>query len=218
MPEAQAPIAAGVPARSERQIWAAPGGRHDEVVEASRIILPGLIGILGAFLVIAPLTMGGDVSFLLDKNKVEVAKERLRIQSALYRGADEKGRPFTLRAGSAVQRSSAQPVVQLDQLSAKIELEGGPATLRAARGHYDVTREQVMVDGQINFTTANGYDLETRDATLDLKTRQLESGGNVSGKVPQGSFSADRMEADLDQHIVRLTGNARLRIVPGRAK
>ncbi len=204
--------------RSARQLWAAPGGRHDRVVEMSRVGLPVLIGVLAAFLVMAPLTMSGDVSFLLDKNKVEVAKERLRIQSALYRGADEKGRAFSLRAGSAVQKSSAEPIVRLSTLAAQISLPDGPANLNADTGRYDMARQQVMVDGPIHFTAANGYDLKTNDATLDLKTRKLQSGGAVTGVVPQGRFSADKMNADLETHVVTLDGNARLRIVPRRTR
>ena len=65
---------------------------------------------------------------------------------------------------------------------------------------------------------SNGYDLKTHDATVDLKKRTMASGGAVTGTVPQGSFSADRMHADLDQRSVRLDGHAHLRIVPGRAR
>ena len=35
------------------------------------------------------------------RNKVEVIDERLRVDNAMYRGADDKGRPFSLTAGEA---------------------------------------------------------------------------------------------------------------------
>ncbi|RZM17607.1 MAG: LPS export ABC transporter periplasmic protein LptC, partial [Sphingomonas sp.] len=82
-------------ARSPRQVWAAPGSRHDRVVGLARLGLPTAIGVLTAFLVMAPLTAGGDVSFVLDKNKVEVAQERMKLQAAQYRGQDSKGQAFT---------------------------------------------------------------------------------------------------------------------------
>ncbi|MEN2786332.1 LPS export ABC transporter periplasmic protein LptC [Sphingomonas qilianensis] len=202
--------------RSERQIWAAPGSSHDRFVRFSAFALPVAIGVLAAFLVMAPLTTRGDVSFLLDKNKVEVAKERLRLQSARYRGEDNERRPFTLTAGSAVQRSSSEQVVQLNALSAELQMPEGPARLVANKGHYDMASEQVKVDGAVRFQAANGYKIDTHDATVDLKTRKLQSGGAVTGTVPQGNFSAQSMKADLDTHVVTLDGNARLRIVPGR--
>jgi len=36
--------------------------------------------------------------------------------------------------------------------------------------------------------------------------------------MPLGHFSADRMNADLERHIVRLDGHARLHIVQRRAR
>lgn len=203
--------------RSRRKRWARPGSSHDHIVRTVLLILPAGIGVLGAFLVMAPLFMGGDVSFVLDKNKVDVASERLRIQSARYRGEDAKGQPFVLRAGSAVQKSSAEPVVQLRDLAAGIRLSDGPAEVRAERGRYDMDTEQVAIDGPIVFRSADGYQLDTRDATMDLKTRRLTGTGQIDGRTPLGTFSGNRMTADLDQRTVRIDGNARLRIDPKRA-
>ncbi|HVF93594.1 MAG TPA: LPS export ABC transporter periplasmic protein LptC [Sphingomonas sp.] len=204
--------------RTARQIWAAPGSSHDRVVGLARIGLPTAIGVLAAFLVMAPLTAAGDVSFVLDKNKVEVAKERLKIQAAQYRGQDAKGQPFSLNAGSAIQKSSAEAVVELSKLSARLQLSDGPAQIVAETGRYDMDTEQVKLDGPLNFRAANGYDLKTRDATIDMKARTLVSGGAVTGTVPQGSFSANKMRANLEEQTVTLDGNARLRIVPRGTK
>ena len=202
------------PVRTKRELWALPGSTHDRLIAVLQIMLPMGIGVLAAFLVMAPLLMGGDTSFVLDKNKVDVAKERLKIQRAQYRGADSKGQPFQLDAGSAVQKSSAEPIVQLSTLDAAIRLEDGPARIKADRGRYDMDTEQVAIDGPITVTSANGYRLGTRDATVDLKSRTLASGGAVSGTTPLGTFSGNRLNANLDERTVRLTGNARLRIVP----
>jgi lipopolysaccharide export system protein LptC len=203
--------------RTQRRSWAHPGSSHDRLVRLSLLVLPIGIGVLTAFLVSAPLFMGGDVSFVLDKNKVAMAEERLRIDAADYRGQDSKGQAFQLHAGSAIQKSSAEPVVQLRDLNAQITLPEGPASLTADRGHYNMDTEQVAVDGPIRFQTADGYTLNTRDSTVDLKTRQMKSGGAVTGNTPTGTFSGDQLTADLEQRIVRLDGNARLRIVPKRA-
>ncbi|GAA4770282.1 LPS export ABC transporter periplasmic protein LptC [Stakelama sediminis] len=203
--------------RSRRQQWAAPGGRHDRVVAIAQMALPVATGVLAAFLVTAPLTRVGDVSFVLDKNRVAVAKERLRISKASYRGEDAKGQPFELQAGSAIQKSSTVPIVQLRDLAAKITLADGPATLRANHGSYDMDSDKIAIQGPVEFRGAGGYSLDTRNAVVNLKTRKLESGGAVQGTTPLGTFSADHMQANLADHTVTLNGNARLRIVPKRA-
>ncbi|WP_447410739.1 hypothetical protein, partial [Clostridium perfringens] len=76
------------------------------------------------------------MSFVLDKNKVEVAHERMKLQSATYRGLDDKGQAFRLDAGSAVQQSSSVPIVQINRMAADLQLTDGPATLRADKGNY----------------------------------------------------------------------------------
>lgn len=207
-----------VMAPTARQIWAAPGSSHDRVIGGLRIVLPMLIGMLAAFVVFMPLFSGGDVSFVLDKKKVEVAKERMRTQAATYRGEDGKGQPFIMTAGSAVQKSSTEPIVRVDALAAQIQLKDGPANVTAPHGAYDMQTEQVHINGPVKVVATGGYTLDTNDATLDLKTRHLHSDGAVTGTVPQGQFSASQLSADLDNHVVTLDGNARLRIVPRKTR
>jgi lipopolysaccharide export system protein LptC len=204
--------------QSQRRAGAHPGSGHDRIVRWALYILPAGIAVLAAWLVLAPLFTGGDVSFVLDKNKVDIAGERIRIQAAEYRGEDAKGQAFRLRAGSAVQKSSSEPIVRLNDLSAELGLPEGPANLRADTGRYDMDSQKVTVEGPIRFETADGYTLDTHDATVDLKTRRMESAGAVSGRIPMGVFSGNRMTADLEKRTVSLDGNARLRIWPKGAK
>lgn len=203
--------------RSQKRRWAHPGSSHDRLVRIALWVLPVGIGVLSAFLVVAPMMVRGEMSFVLDKNRVEIAQERLRIDTAVYRGQDSKGQAFRLEAGEAVQQSSAEPVVQLRTLAAQINLPEGPASLNADQGHYNMETEQVAVTGPIKFQTSDGYTLDTHDATVDLKTRKMQSGGAVTGETPMGTFSGNKLTADLESRTVTLDGNARLRIYPNRA-
>ena len=198
--------------RHARRHWARPGGSHDRLVGRLKNWLPAAVGVLTALLVTAPFTGGDKVSFVLDKNKVEVAKERMRVTEALYRGEDGKGQPFSLRAGSAVQKSSREPIVDLNDMSARILLSEGPAVLSARKGRYDMDTERVAVDGPVQFQAAGGYRLTTRDVGIDLKSRRMRSAGRVDGRIPIGTFGGDHLEADLNARTVTLTGRASLRI------
>ncbi|HEX8535756.1 MAG TPA: LPS export ABC transporter periplasmic protein LptC [Allosphingosinicella sp.] len=201
--------------RVRKQGWAAPGGLHDFLVRLLKIVLPTAIGVLLAYLALAPLQKGRDISFILDKNKVDVAKERMRVESARYRGQDNKGRPFTVDASSAVQANSQQKIVDILGMSAEIGLDSGPATLRAGRGRYDIEAQKVDILGPIQLAAADGYRLVTRDVAVDLGSQQLESRGAVQGTMPLGRFSANKLQADLPQKKVVLTGRARLHIKQG---
>jgi len=204
--------------RSERQLWAAPGSAHDHLVAVLRIVLPAAVGVVAAMMVFLPLTSGSEVSFVLDKNKVEVAKERLKVETASYRGQDNKGQPFVLTAQSAVQKSAADPVVDMQQLMAEMRLPNGLAKLVAPSGQFNPLTQQVDVAGPITFDGPNGYSLKSNAATVDLKKKTMDGKGGVSGTVPQGTFTADTMHADLDSRSVSLDGHARLRIAPRGAR
>lgn len=134
----------------------------------------------------------------------------------MYRGQDDEGRNFSITAGSAVQRTKATQMIQLDQLTARIMLDDGPALLTAAKGNYDFGREIVDIVGPINFQTSDGYRMTATNVDIDLGGKRLKSRGPVEGRIPAGTFSADRISADLSARSVTLEGNARLRMVPGR--
>ncbi len=199
--------------KSKRQQFASPGGRHDRNIRLLRVILPLGVGALGAVLALAPFTTSGELSFVLDKNSVDVAKERMRVTEALYRGEDSQGRPFSIKAGSAVQKSSREAIVELKDLSARILLGDGPAQIRAGAGRYDMDREDVMVPGAVQVESAGGYRLTTNNVTVDLKSRTLKSDAPVEGRTNIGSFRADNLQADMTKRTVTLDGNAKLRIV-----
>ena len=206
---------AAVRERIRKQGWAAPGGVHDFTVRFLKIALPMSIGVLLAFLAVAPLQKRQDFSFILDKNKVDVAQERMRVRTARYQGQDDRGRTFTINAESAVQATSRDPIVDILGMSAEIGLEGGPATVRAGKGRYDMDAQKVDVTGSIVVTGADGYRLQTRDVAVDFSSRQLQSRGRVDGRMPLGTFSGDRLIANLPERRVTLEGNARLHIVQG---
>ena len=201
--------------RVQKRSWAAPGGVHDYIVRFLKLLLPALIGVLMAYLALSPLTKSREISFILDKSKVEVAKERMRVQSAQYRGQDNLGRAFILNADSAVQVTSSDPIVDIAGMAAEIRLTDGPASLKADKARYDMDAETVHVIGPILFAAADGYRLQTRDVAVDLNSRTMASNGRVDGLMPLGSFSADRISANLPDRRVVLTGRARLHIVQG---
>jgi len=203
-----------LPARG-RNSWARPGSVHDWLVGFLKIALPAAVGVLLAYLALAPLSKGPEISFLLDKDKVEVTPERMRVEAAQYRGQDSLGRPFLISARSAVQATSQDPVVEISTMAAQIRLDEGPARIQANRARYDMALQHVNVAGPILFTAADGYRLETRDVLVDLNRRSFQSSGRVEGRMPLGSFSAGRLRADLASRTVVLDGGARLRIIQG---
>ena len=198
--------------RTKRQHWAAPGGQHDKLVRLMRVALPAIIGVLLAVLAFSPFNKTDELSFVLAKEDVDMAKERMRLSKALYRGEDNQGRPFSLSAGSAVQKSSTEPFLRMTDMLGRLLMNEGPAVLIAQRGVYDLQKETMRVEGPLAYTAADGYSMVANNVEFSLKDKTMQSFGPVSGSAKVGNFRANRMTADMDTRIVRLEGGVHLRI------
>jgi lipopolysaccharide export system protein LptC len=231
--------------RSKRQRFAAPGGLHDRLIRFLRVALPSVIGAVLALLLFSPFSNTREMSFVLAKDEVSKANERMKITNALYRGEDGKGRPFSLRAESAIQRNSTEPLVRMSGLSGQLLMADGPARVSAPLAAYDMDKDTIRSNGALSIESGRGYAVYANDVLFDmdadtvrsigplsfndgrgfsvsssnvlmfLKAKRLESFGAVSGRTRIGTFSAGKLRADLNSRIVRLEGGARLQINQG---
>jgi lipopolysaccharide export system protein LptC len=204
--------------REVRQHWAQPGSQHDRVIRFAKIALPSADGVLIAVLAIAPLDKNIDVRYNHDKNKVENAPERMRVEEARYSGEDNEGRRFEIVARSALQRSSEVPIVDISGMFARMWLANGPVTIAANLARYNLDRQEVRVVGPIRASGPDGYRLETSDVTIDLKERTITGSGQLTGRMRLGTFSAGRLTADLGERTITLDHGARLKIVQGAVR
>ncbi len=202
--------------RAHKQHWAEPGSRHDALVRALKIGLPSAVGVLAALLLMAPLTKQAEVSFILDKKKVNTAPERMRVEAARYTGRDDKGQPFEISAQQAIQQSSDLPIVDIQGMMARLGLAEGPAAIQAARGRYDLDRQQVAVNGPVRVSGPEGEQLVTRDVMVNLRERQVQSTGPVVARMPVGQFRAGNLSADLGARTVTLTDGVSGRVELGQ--
>ena len=204
--------------RTQRHHFAAPGGSHDRLIAFLARALPLGVGVIAALMVITPLSPRGEVSFLLDRNQVAVIDERLSVDNAMYRGRDDTGRPFSLTAGEAVQRSSAEGLVRMTDLVAQLLLPEGPARISAPGGVYNIDTEVVSIDGALRLSAADGYTMTARGVSVDLEARTLTGDEGVEGELPAGTFSARSIRADIAARTLTLEGDARLSMIPGKLR
>jgi lipopolysaccharide export system protein LptC len=175
-------------------------------------LLPSAAGLIGITILVWPLVAAQEFSFLLAKDQVAVANERLRVSRAEYRGKTAAGEAFEISAGSALQRSSAEPVVEMTDLSARLEGKDGPSQVNAPSGRYLLEEDRLEVAGPVKLRSDGGYTLDADTVLIDLKRRTVKTDAPVSGQLPMGSFRSDRMNGDLAGHRVTLDGNVHLRI------
>ena len=136
---------------------------------APNIGLPVVIVALVILLAIAPFDKRGDVSFILDKNKVDEARERMRVEQARYVGEDNKGQKFEIVADRAVQQSSNVPIVD-DRGNAGAARAGpGPADASPrSRAATTWNRKRSRSTARCGSPAPTATGLATRDVRVDL--------------------------------------------------
>lgn len=206
------PAAARVDDYTPRQRAALPGGRYDTIVTILKVALPFMALALLALIVIWPLSSAREFSFLLSKDKVAMAKDRLRLDRAVYRGETTKGQPFVIRAGGAVQHSSAVQVVELTALDATLTMDDGLAHVTAPTGRYDMDNDRLNIAGPVKVDGDAGYTLDSRDVVVSLIDRTVKTDLPVTGSLPLGTFRANSLRADIAGRSVVLEGRAHLHI------
>ncbi len=135
--------------RAVKQRWAVPGSPRDRIIRLAKIVLPVAVGVLIAFLALAPLDRSGDISFILDKNQVDNAPERMRVEQARYVGEDNRGQKFSIVANRALQRSSDEPIVDIWGMLARLGLREGSVTIAADKARYNLDEQTVKVEGPV---------------------------------------------------------------------
>ena len=205
-----------VAALTTRQRAALPGSSRDTVFGILKWLLPALALAVLATIIIWPLTKAQEFSFLLSKDKVGVAEERLRLDNAVYRGETARGEAFVISAAGAVQHSSAVPIVELKALTAKLQMKDGPATVTALSGRYFMDKDRLQINGPVTMQSANGYSLDSATIDIDLNTREVTTDAPVTGTLPIGTFRAGNLQADVQGRRMVLDGGVHLRIF-GRA-
>ena len=199
---------------SARARRALPGAGWDRFVRVVKIALPAAALALLATIVTWPLTSAQEFSFLLAKDKVAMSKERLRTDTAVYRGETAAGDPFVITAAGAVQRSSAVPVIELAALTADVRLSDGPAQVTAPGGRYEIDHDLLVVRGPVQMKSGNGYSLNGDEVRVSLVDRTVATDRPVAGTVPLGVFRAHSMHGDIDGKRIMLGGGTHLHITP----
>ena len=109
-------------------------------------------------------------------------------------------------------------MVTIEGIRASLGLARGSVSIAALRGRYDLDRKNVLVDGPVSVSGPDGYRLATRDVSVDLDKRTMQSAGPVSGTMELGTFSAGRLSADLEARTVTLDRGVRLKIRQGAVR
>ena len=190
--------------RGARQHWATPGGSHDRLRALAQERAAGA----GR----RPRRLPADRAVHPRAAKSASCSTRRRSpcrgrapegdRGAVSRRGFARASPSRCAPARRVQQSSRDPVVQLNDLEARLQMPDGGPVVNARRGAYDMDKETVAMDGPIQVQSARR--LSADDARRRYRPQPAPARAAAApsmGACRSGTFRADSLSADLaEQH------------------
>ena len=152
---------------------------------------------------------GGNSSDTQENTKGEVA-----MIKAKYGGLDDKKQPYTITADKASRSSDAADVINLRKPMADILLNDGSwIATHGAQGMYMQEHMQLFLSDKVKLFHDDGYELETDNLHIDLKTSVMRSKSSVFAHGPVGEIKAEGIEFNPTEDKITFKGPARMKLL-----
>ncbi len=132
-----------------------------------------------------------------------------RLVNARYQSVDERGRPYTVTAASAVQAGPKR--VNLTTPKGDITLQNGSwLMVQSKHGVYLQHTGQLDLSGNVLLYRDDGTTIRSATASVDLKRGGAASSDDVSAEGPFGTLDASGFALVDKGSTIQFTGPARL--------
>ena len=177
-----------------------------------KVLLP--VGILVAIIVSVAWPYISSLSKVESEplNVSHPAIKENRMLNPQYMSVDDKGRPYSVTADWAKQRTDTLADLIKPQGSFAFE-EGKSLQVKAQRGIYDAQKKNMELTKDVVLTSSDGYSVRTEKATISLETNVVDSTTYVEGEGPKGSIRGQdgcTIETIPEGKIITLKGRSRV--------
>ncbi len=188
-----------------------PGGiaRRRFVVTVTKWLLP-----LFALALLSSIALWPEIDRAKDQARVAFrrmggAVDAAQVTDARYHGVDERNRPFTVTAATAVQID--QDRVNLDGPKGDVTLENGAwMMVEANNGVFMQHQNMLDLSGDVFLYRDDGTTMRTQSATVDLRNGAATGAQPMHAEGPFGTLDAAGFTMTDKGGVVQFPGPARL--------
>ncbi|MGI6245971.1 MAG: LPS export ABC transporter periplasmic protein LptC [Pseudochelatococcus sp.] len=190
--------------------------RHSARVRAMKRLIPlaalaGVAAVVGISLLDPLRSIGG-----LSVGPVSLSGSKITMDAPRLSGFRDGTQPYEMTAASATQDVKNPSVVELQQITGHVQLDGGgKAQIDAATGVYDSQAESLDLKGDVRVRTDNGYDARLSSAAVDFKGGRVVSDEPVTVTISEGTIAADRLDISDNGKRIVFEGNVQA-VLDGR--
>lgn len=187
--------------------------RHTRLVRFLRGAIPvvAVVSVLG--LVIVPFLnpLRGKLENV-SIGAVGITGGKVRMETPKLSGYRKDNKPYQVTAENAFQEIKNPTQVELQTLTARIQMEReGWVTVNAKTGLFDTQKEKLKLVDDVKIRTESGHDMSMRTADVDFKAGTVASLEPVTVHMDQTTVDANTL--DVKNNGERITFEGRVKVL-----
>lgn len=188
---------------------------HSKRVRWGKRLLPifalGMVGVMAATYFIS--RPGSGVTF--DLPSTTLSDGKLVMANPNLDGFTNDERPFRVTAVRAIQDLAAQDALELEELVADVELEGGQsARLTSTIGMFNSNSNRLFLPSEAYLTTSDGMQAKMGQADIDIQTGAVSATNSVKIINTESVITAEAMLIEEGGKRIVFENNVRLVFQP----
>ena len=182
--------------------------RRGAIIRGAKWTLPG-----AAVLLLLSVALWPELRRLTNQER-SIARhlvdvDSARMQAPHYRGVDERGRPYTITAESALQPGAQR--VDLAWPEGDVMSEGGGwVHVQAREGTYIQHAGQLDLSGEVTLYRSDGMTLHTDSAAIEIKAGAVASNALTHAEGPFGTIDSHGFTLLDRGAVIQFTGPAHM--------
>ncbi len=184
---------------------------HSRLVVSLKVLFPSLAAVMIGLVILWPQMKAQQEEniSLISSEVVDLPNDQAMINPRFFT-VDEKGEPFNLTAETAFELPGETRRVQLDLIKADLLMKDDRwFALDAKVGIYSQVDDTMELLKQVNLYTETGEEIETTQALINMKNRDILGSKEVFVRTPSGYAKAEGFSVTQDGTVIRLTGKTR---------
>lgn len=195
--------------------------RHSRVVRFLRFAIPAAIIVIAVVILIAtffnPFRL--ITAFPIDPGKVSLSGTKIVMELPRVTGFTTDSRPYELTARAAAQDLTKLEVLELKEITAKVELrDGQQVTIKSINGVYDTKAELLRLNDHITINSTSGYEGRLSEATVHITSGNVVSESPVEVTLPNGVLNANRLEVKENGAVIKFGGGVEMTVKPEQGR
>lgn len=191
---------------------------HSRLVISLKVLFPSLAALMVGLVIVWPQMKAQQdeaVSLLAtETEQMNVPDDQVMVNPRFFT-VDEKNEPFNLTAESAFELPGEKRRVRLEAVKADILKHNDRwIALDAATGVYSQADDTMELLKQVNLYTQTGEEMETTQALINMKNRDITGKKDVLLRSSRGWAKAQGFSVTRNGTVFRLKGKTRVVIYP----